>query len=176
MCGPAALAAASFAVSAGQSIAQYQQQKAYANYQNKLYDQNKENSLAAMRDEYIGIQERQQQEAAAASQQIESRKIQQMQETATSRVASGESNVTGFSVDRVLADIGAVASRDISTIEQNRDWNISQLNEQLKGTKTTALSRINSVQKGIKPSIWGALLGVGASGVNAGVQYKSMGG
>lgn len=174
MCDP--LSIASFGLAAGQSVAQYQQQKAYAKYQDQLYDQNKQNSLAAMRDEYQSTQERQQQEVAAASQQIESRKIQQMQETASARVAAGESGTTGFSVDRVLRDIGAVASRDVSTMEQNRDWNMSQLNQQMKATQSTALSRINSVQKGIKPSIWGALLGVGSAGVDAGIQYKTMNG
>lgn len=155
MCEPMTIAAVTMAVAAaGSAYTGYEGAKAQADTQNKLYEQNRKNSMAAMRDNYLTIQQRQGQEIEAAGQQIQERRLEAARQTATARVASGEAGVSGFSVERIMRDISGVASRDVSTIEQNRDWNLDQLGRQMAGIGTQTNSRINSVTRGTQPNPW----------------------
>jgi len=154
MCDPMTISSATMAVaSAGSAVAGYQGAKAQAEMQNQMHQQNKLNSYAAMRQGYITSQQRQQQEMGAAADDIQARRLEAMQQTATSNVAAGEAGVSGFSVERVLRDIGAAGSRDITAIQQNRDWNVNQLNNEMLGLSTQTKSRILSVPKGTKPNV-----------------------
>lgn len=174
MCIPEAIAAATMAVaSAGSAVAGYQGAKAQAEMQNKMFEQNKLNSYAAMRQGYLTYQQRQQQESAAAAQDIQARRLEAVQQMATSNVAAGEAGVSGFSVERVLRDIGAAASRDISTIEQNRDWNLSQINNEMMGLRNQTKSRILSVPKGMKPNVLPYILQGAGDAANAYVVGQS---
>lgn len=153
MCDPVTVAAATMTVaSVGSAVSGYEGAKAQATMQNRMYEQNKLNAYSALRTDYQATQQRQMQEIEAASQQIEQRRLESLQQQATANVAAGEAGVSGFSVERVLRDIGAKASRDISTIEQNRDWGLSQLQNEMRGQRDRAVSRIFSVPKAMKPS------------------------
>lgn len=156
MCEPTTIAAVTMAiVAAGSAYTGYEGSKAQAKTQSSLFEQNRKNSLAAMRDNYLTIQQRQSQEAAAAGQQIQERRLEAARQMATTRVASGEAGISGLSVERVMRDISGVASKDVSTIEQNRDWNLDQLGRQMAGIDTQTNSRINSVTRGTHPDPWG---------------------
>jgi hypothetical protein len=153
MCEPTTIAAAAMAIaSVGSAVSGYQAADAQADLQEKMYEQNKRNSYAAMRQGYITTQQRQAQEMEAASQQIQNRRLEAARQTATSNVAAGEAGVSGFSVERIMRDIGAMGGRDVSTIQQNRDWNVSQLQNQMLGLKNKTKSRIQSRSPGIDPS------------------------
>lgn len=161
------------ASSLGSAVAGYQGAKAQAEMQNQMHQQNMLNAQAAMRQGYLTYQQRQQQEAEAAAQDIQARRLEAMQQTATSNVAAGEAGVSGFSVERVLRDIGATASRDVTTIQQNRDWNVSQMNNEMLGLRTQTKSRILSVPKAMKPKVLPYIL-QGAQGVAGSyMTYKS---
>lgn len=165
MCNPMIWAAVGQgAASIGGTVASYQAASAEAKFQNKQHEQNKLNAYAAMRQGYITSQQRQQQETAAAAQDIQERQLEAMQQMATSNVAAGEAGVSGFSVERVLRDIGATASRDVTTIQQNRDWAVSQLNDEMLGLGHQTKSRILSVPKAMKPNVLPYILqGVGGA-------------
>lgn len=174
MCEPMTIAAfAAAGLAAGSGIMQYQGAKAQASYQTQLSEANKQNAVSAMAEGYQALGLRQQQEQDAASDSIQNRRLQALRETATTSVAAGEGGVSGFSVQRVLQDIGAVASRDVATVEQNRDWAISQLGSEASGVRSSAVSRISSVQPGIAPNGWAAALKIGADGLSA---YSAAGG
>lgn len=168
MCDPMTLALVAGGLQIGSGVMQYQGAKAQAKAQTKLYEMNRQNSYAAMRQEYDAVQQRQLQEGEAALQQVEDRRLEALQEIATANVAAGESGVSGFSVERVLRDIGATAARDISTIEQNRDWSVQQLQNEKLGIQNTTVSRINSVSPGTKPSKWAAILGTASNAAQVG--------
>lgn len=175
MCEPTTIAAVTMAVtSAGSAVTGYQGAKAQAEVQNAMYEQNKLNSYAAMRNEYMTSQQRQAQEVEAATQQIQDRRLEAIRQNATSNVAAGEAGVSGFSVERVLRDIGASASRDISTIEQNRDWSLSQISNQMQGSQTETKSRIQSMTKGIKPNPWSYAFKIAGGAANAGSTYMTL--
>lgn len=174
MCEPMTIAAATMAVaSAGSAVAGYQGAKAQAEMQNQMHQQNMLNSYAAMRQGYLTYQQRQQQEAEAAAQDIQARRLEAMQQTATANVAAGEAGVSGFSVERVLRDIGATASRDVTTIQQNRDWNVNQLNNEMLGLRTQTKSRILSVPKAMKPRVLPYILQGAGGAAQAYGTYKT---
>lgn len=155
MCEPMTIAAVTMAVaSVGSAVAGHQGAKAQQKMQDYQYEQNRLNSMTALRHNYSTTQQRQFQEAEAASQQIQERRREALKQTASASVAAGESGITGLSVESVLRDIGAAASRDVSTIEQNRDWNIDQLNQQMLGQQAQAKSRSTSVMPGQSVSPW----------------------
>lgn len=167
MCEPTTLAIASFALSAVSSVAAYQQGSAQAKMQTQQHEQNQRNAQAALRDSYIAIQNRQQQEAQSAAQQIEERRRESVRQMSSAYAAAGEAGVSGFSVQSILADIGATASRDISAIEQNRDWSLDQLNSEMSGARNQAMGQMNATAPGIKPSALATAFQIGGSAVNS---------
>lgn len=173
MCEPTTLAIASFALSAVSSIAAYQQGSAQAKMQTKQHEQNQRNAQAALRDSYIAIQNRQQQEAQSTAQQIEERRRESVRQMSSAYAAAGEAGVSGFSVQSILADIGATAARDISTIEQNRDWSLDQLNSEMAGARNQAMGQMNATTPGIRPSGWATALQIGSSAAGAYANYTT---
>jgi hypothetical protein len=141
--------------------------------QTKQHEQNQRNAQAALRDSYIAIQNRQQQEAQSAAQQIEERRRESVRQMSSAYAAAGEAGVSGFSVQSILADIGATASRDISTIEQNRDWSLDQLNSEMAGARNQAMGQMNATAPGIRPSGWATALQIGSSAAGAYANYTT---
>lgn len=103
----------------------------------------------------------------AASDAIQQRREQAMRQASTARAAAADSGIKGFSVDSLINEVSGAASRDVSTIEQNRDWAAGQIGNQMRGMRSQAQSQINSMSPGIKPSPWGSAFRIGAAGVNS---------
>lgn len=152
MCEPTTMAIAMFAMSAGSAVMQHQQASAQADMQTAAYKQNRQNALADMRNQYAATGQRQQQEQQATAQQIQQRTLQARQEEASARVAAGEAGIQGNSVDAIMRQISGLASGDVSTMQQNREWSIDQMNSEMLGQRSAAQSRINSMSRGVKPS------------------------
>jgi len=155
------------------AVAGHQQQSVAAKMQTKQHEQNQRNAQAALRDSYIAIQNRQQQEAQSAAQQIEERRRESVRQMSSAYAAAGEAGVSGFSVQSILADIGATASRDISNIEQNRDWSLDQLNSEMAGARNQAIGQMNATAPGIRPSGWATALQIGSSAAGAYANYTT---
>lgn len=155
------------------AVAGHQQQSVAAKMQTKQHEQNQRNAQAALRDSYIAIQNRQQQEAQSAAQQIEERRRESVRQMSSAYAAAGEAGVSGFSVQSILADIGATAARDISTIEQNRDWSLDQLSSEASGARNQAMSQMNATAPGIRPSGWATALQIGSSTAGAYANYTT---
>lgn len=175
MCDPVtALAMTSMAMQVGGGIADYQAQSAQAEMQSQMHALNKHNALESMRLGYETAGKQQQQEGAAAADQKMDRRIQMWRDMGSARASNAESGVTGFSMNRILRDTGAVASRDFANIDQNRDWSMGQVQDQKRGLKNETRTRIDSMSKGTKPSAWGSVFRVGGGLAQTGMQYHSM--
>lgn len=174
MCDPATMAVAAGAMSIGQAYVGYEQAKGQSELQDYQYEQNKLNSLSALRNNYQTTQQRQMQEIEAAAQQVDERRREALQKTATARVAAGEAGVSGLSVESVLRDISGSAARDVATINQNRDWSLAQLNQQMRGQQAQAKSRINSVLPGQPVDALPFLIQGAAGATQAGMNYQTM--
>lgn len=174
MCDATTLAVASFGLGVGSSILNYQQARAQSKLQDRMYAMNAANAVSALIDTYGQLQARRQQEIEASSEAILQRRIEERKQLAAARVAAGDAGVTGFSVDALLRDIGATASRDVSNIQQNRDWNLAQINQQMRGARAQAKNQIVSMVPGSRVSPWSTVFQIGKSGVDSYTLYKSL--
>lgn len=175
MCDPTlALVASSFGLNVGGSILNYQQARAQSKLQEKMYARNAENAVSALIDTYGQLQERRQQELEASSEAIQQRRIEERKQLATARVAAGEAGVTGFSVDAILRDIGATASRDVSNIQQNRDWNLAQINQHMRGARAQAKNQITTMTPGSSVSPWSTVFQIGKAGMDSYMLYRNL--
>lgn len=164
MCNPAI---AMFALTAASSAMQYRQQQNAAADQNAMEAQNRYNALAATRDSYAQMNERQLQETDAAGQAIQSRRLDETRQLSAARTAAGEAGITGFSVDALMRDISDRTAGDVGAIQNNLDWTLTQAQHQQRGIQSTGQSRINSVSRARGPSALAAGLQIASGGVNA---------
>jgi hypothetical protein len=96
------------AISAAQAIAgfigQQQMASAQADYQQKMYDQNKKIADQAATDQYQGLGTRTYQEREAAALDIMNASRAAREAMSTARVSAGEAGVAGASTDALLQD------------------------------------------------------------------------
>lgn len=175
MCEPMTIAATAMAVTQGASqIMQYQQADAQAEYQNEMFEKNRERSYDALARRYGDIGDRQSQEQQAAAERKEELTRQARAKMASARVAAGESGVTGTSVDLALRDISGAAARDRSTVDQNLDWTMQQLQRQKTSAQSNAVNRITSVRQGQKPSSTALGINLANTAAQGAMQYDSV--
>jgi|TARA_R110000744_G_C19224915_1_gene547524 hypothetical protein len=88
---------------------------------------------------------RQRQEEEAEVQRGQEADIQSMKDSATARTASGESGVSGLSVDALMTDILRQNLFDDTKGTSNLDATKAQIAEEKEGAKAGRQSRINQV-------------------------------
>lgn len=165
MCEPVSIAMA--AMSVGSAVMQHKQASMQAKMQTQMHKANQANAHSAMLESLGTNQIRQGQEVQSASEQITQRYREAQMARGTSNAAAADSGVTGFSVDRIVSSIMGDAARDTSTIKQNRDWTLDQLNREQLGHISTAQSRKNSTTPGVQPNKWATAFQIGAGAVNS---------
>jgi len=165
MCDPVSLA--TFAIGAASQVTSFMGASAEAKTQNQLAENNRIEANRAAADQYATIQERMLQEKAAAGQQLEQANTEAAKARGTARVTSGEAGISGITVDSLIADYNAQQGKFERTNEQNLKMTQDGLRDQLKGVKSNAESRINSVQKVAKPSFLPYAIGIAGSGVDS---------
>jgi len=174
MCNPALAAGAMFATQAVSQYQQYQVAESQAEYQNSLYQQNRENSFKALAQQYGDIGARQAQEQQASSEKKEEITRAERAKRAAAIVRSGEAGISGNTVNLNLGDISGAASRDRSAVNKNLEWTMGQLQRQKASAQTGAVNRINSVQKGTSPSKTALGVGLANSATSSYLQYESV--
>jgi len=132
MCDPATILSAMTTIAA----ASEQQQQAQAN---------EKNANASYLNDARQLNLRQRQEEEAESQRGQEADIQAMRDVSKARTASGESGVSGLSVDALMSDILRQNLFDDTKGSTNLDATKAQIAEQKKGAKTTRQSRVNAV-------------------------------
>lgn len=154
-----------FAISAASTAAQYVGQMQAAEAQNATYEQNRIAATKAQELSWQQIDTRtiQEREAAATEKANTAREVRAAQ--ATAKVAAGEAGVGGLSVDMLLGDIAGRYGRYASGVDTQTDWSVAQLQMEKRGVAAQAQDRINSVERGRKPSLFDAGLRIGAAGI-----------
>ena len=172
MCDPMTMAVASFAIGAAQSVASFSAQSAAADEQNRLYEQNRLNAIAAFEDNQRALTNRQSQEQEAAGAQKFDNAIEARKARALNRVAAGESGVSGITVESLMRDMYQQEARVNDRVDQNTDWTMAQLQDQKRGDGYRTLDRINSVQRANKPSFVDLGLKLAGAGLNSAASYR----
>lgn len=166
------MALATFAISAASTGVGFMAQEQQAKQQDAAYAQNKKNSIAAFEDSQRALTYREAQEQESAAVQKQDNNIQARKAAATNIVAAGESGITGNTVDSLLRDIYGQAGAANDRVDQNLDWSMEQIAAEKRGQGFTAQNRINSVQRGQKPSIVAAGLKLAGAGLDSYTGYK----
>jgi len=155
MCEPSTiLSAMASIVSAGE-----QQQQAQAN---------EKNANASYLNDVRQLNLRQRQEEEAESQRGMEADIQTMRDSSKARTASGESGVSGLSVDALMSDILRQNLFDDTKADSNLGATKAQIAEQKKGAETGRQSRINSVPY---PSFAATALQIGGDAYESNPSY-----
>lgn len=164
MCDPLSLIG--FGIAATSQVVNHQGQVAAAEQQNQLYRENAARANQNARDQMFQTQQRmlQEQEAAAAEKIDNTREARAAKATASA--AAGEAGVTGLSVDALLREFDGRAAEANDRIDQNTEWSMTQLNNEMKGIRANTEDRINSVQRAAKPSFWDAGLRIAGAGLD----------
>lgn len=165
MCDP--LSMIGLAVSATTTGLSYQAEASAAQQQNRLYRENAMRANETARQQMFDTQQRmiQEQEAGAAE------KIDTMREArearATAEAAAGEANVSGLSVEALMREFSGREAAFNDRVDQNTDWSMRQLNNEMRGVRANAEDRINSVQRAAKPSFFDAGLRIAGAGLGS---------
>ena len=170
MCDPLALLG--LAVGGAQSVMQYQSESYAAKQQNQFYRENAQRANRSAQDEMFQTQQRMFQEQASGAEQ----KIDNMREAraakATASAAAGEAGVSGLSVDALLAEFSQTEARNNDRIDQNTEWSMDQLQDEVRGIQSNAENRINGVQRAASPSFFNTGLKIADVGLESYSGYR----
>lgn len=151
-------------LSLAQGVAGYAQAQAQVDAQNQQAEQNRLNSLQAMRDEQSSLQRKLSQEKAASSTEMFKDQIAAAKAASQASVAANEAGVTGMSVDALLGDIKAQYGRQNDALDSNYQMSKASISDELVQTHNRAKSRIDSVPYAADASPFPFLIGA-ASGI-----------
>lgn len=132
MCDPTTILSAMTSIAA----ASEQQQQAQAT---------ENNANASYLNDARQLNLRQRQEEEAESQRGQEADIQAMKDMSTARTASGESGISGLSVDALMSDILRQNLFDDTKADSNLSATKAQITQEKEGAKTRRQSRINEV-------------------------------
>ena len=155
MCDPATIIGAMTSIAA----ADEEQKQAAAN---------EKNANAAFLNDARQLNLRQRQEEEAESQRGMEADIQTMRDVSKARTASGESGVSGLSVDALMSDILRQNLSDDTKAASNLGATKAQIAQEKKGAKTGIQSRINSVPY---PSFAATALQIGGNAYESNPSY-----
>lgn len=165
MCDP--LSMLGFAVGAAQQAFSYAGNVQAANEQNRMYAENAKRANQNARDQMFQTQQRMLQEQEAAANEKIDVEREAREAKATAFTAAGESGVSGLSVDALMAEFDGRAVEHSDRVDQNTEWTLTQLNNEMKGIRFNAEDRINSVQRAAKPSFFDAGLRIAGVGLDS---------
>ncbi|MFB2563650.1 hypothetical protein [Rhizobium sp. IMFF44] len=170
MCDP--LTMIGFAIGAAGQVMSYQAERAAANQQNQLYRDNAARANQNARDQMFQTQQRMLQEEEKASDEKADTLRQARAAKATATVAAGEAGVSGLSVAALLAEFDGRAAAANDRTDQNTEWTLTQLNNEMKGIRANAEDRINSVQRAATPSFFNTGLKIAGGGLDSYNSFK----
>ena len=117
-------------------MGQMQQATAMADYQQRMYQQNKEIADQAARDQYQGLGTRISQGREAAALDIMNASRAAREAMATARVSSGEAGVSGASTDALLQDFERRQFEYTYGRQRSQDFREQAFEEQKKGIRS----------------------------------------
>jgi hypothetical protein len=168
------IAVSTFMVGAAQAGGNFISNQTKANAQDAMYDANKANAERSAAFEYNQGRLRMQQESDAAGEKSFQNMLDTRAKAATVETAAGDAGITGLSVEGLVRDVYGAGGRTNDNIKSNLDMTEAQLSAGEQGIFARETDRINSVPKGVHPSLFGLGLDIAASGLNAATGYNKM--
>lgn len=168
------MGAVNVAQAAAAFIGQQQQASAMADYQQQMYEQNKEIADQAATDQYQGFGTRTYQEREAAALDIMNASRAAREAMGTARVSSGEAGVSGASSDAMLQDFERRQFEYTYGRSRSQDFREQAYESQKKGVRSQQQGRtLSMLPKPVeRPSFAGAALRIGAGYMDAKRQFS----
>lgn len=136
-----------------------------AKAQDAIYEQNRQNALGAYRDDLQSLNA----DTMIAQEQATDKRMeltgQALAEGSSARVTTGENGFEGFSAAALQRDILMAKGTGIAAIDRNEKLDTVRYQAAAKAAGETTKGRIQSVQKGRKPSLMSLGLGVASAGL-----------
>jgi hypothetical protein len=168
------LAVTSFMVGSVQAVGNYVSSSQKASAQESLYNANAANAERSAAFEYNQNALRKQQETDAAGEKSFQNMLDTKAKAATVETAAGDAGVTGLSVESLVRDVYGAGGRTNDNIKSNLDMTQAQLAASDQGIFARETDRINSVQHGVQPSLFGLGLDIASAGLSSATGYKKM--
>ena len=159
------------ALSIGQGVMGYFEQKKQAEAQEARYQQNRIDAASARDLQIQGLNQRAIQEAERGTGQKFDNAIAALEVREKKVVSAGEAGVAGQGLDMLLQDTTARQLRNAQLINSQVKGTLTQLELQKQGVNAQMLQRINSLQRGVKPNMMAAALGVASSAYATELNY-----
>jgi hypothetical protein len=170
----AASVAASVAAPVMSYVGQQQAAEAQAEYQQNMYDMNKEIADQALASQYSGIAQRQSEEQRKASQEMQAISSQAAQARAIASASAAESGVSGLSVDMLMNDYFRKEYGFMTSTQEQLRGTLFQLEQGKKGAASEYEGRVMGMtpQPVAYPSLLATGIGVtGGLASSAGTMY-----
>ena len=187
MCDPATLAATTLIIGATSSISSYvgqaQAAQAQVSYQSQLevarnqqIQENAQIANASLRNEYTLEGQRQLQDSAKASQDIQQESTAALKAKATAQVSVGEAGVEGLSVDQLMEDFDRQEGQYRDSVTNNREMSAAQSQMNMTAMQAQAQGQIASIRPYVpspvvQPSFLTPLLQIGGSSLETWDKY-----
>jgi hypothetical protein len=162
----------SLGIGAASAVGQYMQANQAAKNQDKLYEQNKENSQQTFVNEQGQLQQKQEQEQQQEAQQSYEMSQEHQRDQAKEVNAAASNGQAGLSVESLLQDLDRQELDRQNAAHTNLEWTLEDLQNQKSASAHNELSNINSVQPGQYPSMGELALGIAGAGMNAYSTYS----
>jgi hypothetical protein len=127
-----------------------------ARVQNAMNKRQAQNAISAANANYAQVNLEASQQAEAMQQKLSQNNLAASAAASTARTTAGERGVSGFSVDALMADIGADQNRYETSVRTNYDRAIGALDNQRENIYASAASTINGLKAPAMPDYLGA--------------------
>lgn len=159
------------ALSIGQGVMGYFEQKRAAEAKEARYQQNRMDAAAARDLQIQSLNVRAIQEAERGAGQKFDNAIAALEVQERKVTAAGEAGVAGQGLDMLLQNTEARKLRNEQLINSQVKGTLSQLELQKQGVNAQMMQRINSLQRGVKPNMMTAALGIASNAYATELSY-----
>lgn len=137
------------------------------NAQQKAFEQNAVNAMAAARDEHNQLTLREIQEQKKTSQSLHKSYVKQAEVAAETRLNAAEGGVAGISVDNLIRDVEGKSAWNRQVDRENYDMVAAQLTQEQRSVVSREKARIDSVQAPSGAALAGNIVGAVGGGLSS---------
>ena len=167
MCNPALWMAALFA---GKEVLNQGAAAKASKTQDKVIEQNQENALSSMRDQYVSQATASNEGRVSAGQQAFQNTLEAARQRAGVQASAAAAGVSGLSIDSLIQDATRQEASNFDALSQNREYSEARRVAEGGAIRSQTENRINAVQRSNFNSLTSLLqiAGAGAAGYTIG--------
>ncbi len=174
MCDPITMGVVSAGLGVAQAVGGFMQAGQEAANQTAYYNQNKSNAQAAFSSEQDTLQQRQVQEQKAEAERSYDMNQEYVKARESMENDAAQTGAAGLSIEGLMGDLDQQEAQRQARSDQNLEWTLEELQANKEASGDTYVSRVDSVQKGVKPSFGNLAIGIVGAGMQGMNTYQSL--